>query len=119
LEESLDSFADKESKTPQQHSKARDSVIKRFEFCFDLLWKCLKDYLEKQCGINIASPKATFRECLAQNCINKEEFDGLLSMLDGRNNTSHRYDEFMAEDIANRAKTHYTLMSTLQGRLKP
>lgn len=25
----------------------RDSVIKRFEFCYDLFWKLLKLYLEK------------------------------------------------------------------------
>ena len=119
LEESLSSFADKESKSPQRHSESRDSVIKRFEFCFDLLWKCLKDYLEKQCGISAASPKTVFRECLAQNVINKEEFDGLLSMLDDRNNTSHRYDESMAEEIAARAAAYYALMTALQERLTP
>lgn len=119
LEESLNSFADKEFKSPQRHGESRDSVIKRFEFCFDLLWKCLKDYLEKQCGISIASPKSAFRECFIQGFINKQEFESLDKMLDDRNNTSHRYDEFMAEEIAARATAHYVLMATLQDRLKP
>jgi hypothetical protein len=64
LGESLSSFASKDlTANPVIHTQIRDSVIKRFEFCVDLFWKCLKDYLYQKYGVNVASPKSSFREC--------------------------------------------------------
>jgi nucleotidyltransferase substrate binding protein (TIGR01987 family) len=120
LNESVNSFTAKNIQANElMLAQIRDSVIKRFEFCFDLLWKCLKDHLEQNHGIDVASPKTSFRECFSQKLINEKEFATLDLMLGDRNNTSHRYDEVMAEEIAQRAANYHHLMVDLCNRLKP
>ena len=47
----------------------RDSVIKRFELSFDLLWKNLKDLLEYKFGILLNSPKKVFQEARVQKLL--------------------------------------------------
>ena len=39
----------------------RDGVIQRFEFTYELVWKIVKKILAHQ-GINVNSPRETFRE---------------------------------------------------------
>lgn len=41
----------------------RDALIQRFEFSFELLWKCVKEYLYVEEGIDAASPKKVIRCC--------------------------------------------------------
>ena len=41
----------------------RDALIQRFEFSFELLWKCAKEYLYVEEGIDAASPKKVIRCC--------------------------------------------------------
>ena len=43
----------------------RDALIQRFEFSFELLWKCVKEYLYVEEGIDAASPKKVIRCCRA------------------------------------------------------
>lgn len=95
----------------------RDSVIQRFEFSVDLFWKCLKDYLEKRYGLAAASPKVVFREAFAQGVITHEQHDLLVKMIDDRNDTSHRYDEVMAERVARKALSYHGLMFDIVERL--
>ncbi len=94
----------------------RDSVIQRFEFSVDLFWKCFKDHLEIQHGLKIASPKSVFREACTQNIITKEQLDLLLTMIDDRNNTSYRYDEIMAEQVAHIAPSYQQLMVAIAAK---
>ena len=35
----------------------RDAMIQRFEFSYEILWKCAKDYLRVFEGIDAASPR--------------------------------------------------------------
>lgn len=35
----------------------RDALIQRFEFTFELVWKCAKEYLYVEEGMDVASPK--------------------------------------------------------------
>lgn len=91
----------------------RDSVIKRFELCYDLLWKCLKDYLTDQFGIEVASPKKVFQECFNQKIISQEQLKEALVMSDDRNLTVHTYDDQMASDVAGKAISHLNLILQL------
>lgn len=74
----------------------RDSVIQRFEFCWELSWKTLRlrlDYL----GIEASNPRDIFREALQSGLI----LDGNAwsEMQRMRNLTSHTYDEKLAEQV--------------------
>jgi len=40
----------------EENDIVRDSAIKRFELCFELAWKVLKDYLHKE-GLFCRSPR--------------------------------------------------------------
>lgn len=91
----------------------RDSLIKRFEFCFDLFWKVLKEVLRDQYGLEIASPKKVFMELFTQKIYDQEIFNALLAMTDDRNATVHIYDESTAHDIAQRVPSYYKLMKNI------
>lgn len=74
----------------------RDSVIKRFEIVFDLSWKLIKAFLEKQ-GAKCVSPRDCFREAYRHNLIDYEEI--WMELIDDRNYTVHIYKEILAERI--------------------
>ena len=77
----------------------RDAVIQRFEFSFELAWKSLKLYLERQ-GLDCGGPRSTLKKAFAEGLINTaEEADVWLQMLEDRNLTSHAYDEALAARI--------------------
>ena len=96
----------------------RDSVIKRFEICYDLAWKCLKDFLEKDYGIQVASPKKVFQEFFTQQLLKEEELKEAMQMADDRNQTCHIYNESMADSISEKAASHYELMQKLINAIK-
>ncbi|MCS5699352.1 nucleotidyltransferase substrate binding protein [Cyanobium sp. FGCU-52] len=77
----------------------RDATIQRFEFTFEVIWKTLKLYLERQ-GYDCGGPRSTLKKAFAENLIpTPEEADRWLRMLDDRNLTSHAYDEALARQI--------------------
>lgn len=77
----------------------RDATMQRFEFTFEVVWKTLKLYLERQ-GHECGGPRPTLKKAFAENLIpNPEEADIWLQMLDDRNLTSHAYDEALANQI--------------------
>jgi len=77
----------------------RDATIQRFEFTFEVVWKTLKLYLERQ-GHECGGPRLTLKKAFAENLIGApEEADVWLRMLEDRNLTSHAYDEALANRI--------------------
>ncbi len=78
----------------------RDALIKRFEFCYDLIWKFYKLLLVKEYAIDVASPKKVFQEGYQQNIFTKEDIEVLFEIIDARNETTHVYDEMVAETIS-------------------
>ena len=65
----------------------RDSAIQRFEYCFEISWKILKEYLRIHEGVICNSPKSCFREGFKLNLLNEEETIKALEMTDDRNLT--------------------------------
>ena len=77
----------------------RDATIQRFEFTFEVVWKTLKLYLERQ-GHECGGPRPTLKKAFAENLIpTPEEADRWLQMLEERNLTSHAYGEALASQI--------------------
>lgn len=70
----------------------RESLIQRFEYCYDLTWKFLKAYLKAKHGIDIASPRKVFQECYRLKLISQQDEATFLSIAEARNNTTHVYD---------------------------
>lgn len=74
----------------------RDSVIQRFEFCWELAWKALKLRLE-QLGVEVLNPRDTFREALNKGLLH--DGNAWTETQKKRNLTSHTYDEKLADDV--------------------
>lgn len=74
----------------------RDSVIQRFEFCYELAWKMLKLKLLQE-DIDTRSPKATLQAALEVGLI--EDGNGWTELHRMRNLTTHTYDESLAEEV--------------------
>lgn len=95
----------------------RDGVIQRFEFCTELAWKTVREYLIEQGYADINSPKAVMKTAFSDGLLTNE--NGWLEILESRNITSHVYDEKTAETIFESIKNVYTpLFSELIETLK-
>ena len=90
----------------QTHSQAvRDGAIQRFEFCTELAWKTMREYLLDQGYTNINSPKEVIKQAFAFGMI--EDSKVWLELLNDRNLTSHVYDEATAAAIFARIEGQY------------
>ena len=82
-----------------------DSSIQRFEFSFELFWKILQLILAEG-GQRAAFPKEVLKIAYQGRLIDHQQV--WLDMLRDRNETSHVYDEKVADKIYVRVKTLYT-----------
>jgi nucleotidyltransferase substrate binding protein (TIGR01987 family) len=72
-------------------------LIQFFEMSFELAWKTMKDYLEAEGYNEIRSPRDTIKKVFEISLIaNGHDW---LQALEDRNNSSHAYDEEMANEI--------------------
>lgn len=74
----------------------RDSVIQRFEFCWELAWRTLKLRLEFL-GVVAANPRDVFKEALVAGLIHDGNAWSEAQRM--RNLSSHTYDEKLAEQV--------------------
>ena len=70
-----------------------ESVIQRFETCYDCLWKVLKRYLMEELGVADPpnSPKPVFRSANESRVL-PSPVEQWLRYADARTDTSHDYD---------------------------
>lgn len=97
----------------------RESLIQRFEYSIDLLWKYLKQYLEDKHDIIQSSPRNVIDECFKQKIINKTEGSELRKAIKDRNNTSHIYDEAVAKTISQHALSYFPILLAVYQKTKP
>ena len=83
----------------------RDGAIQRFEFCTELAWKTMREYLLDQGYTNINSPKEVIKQAFAFGMI--EDSKVWLELLNDRIFASHVYDEATARAIFDRIESQY------------
>ena len=83
----------------------RDGTIQRFEFCTELAWKTMREYLLDQGYTNINSPKEVIKQAFAFGMIDDQK--AWVELLNDRNLTSHVYDEATAAAIFARIEGQY------------
>lgn len=83
---------------------SKDGVIQRFEFTFELMWKCVKIYCT-YVGKSVKSPREALKEAFKQGIINNEKV--FLEMLEDRNLSTHTYDENASREIYDRIEKKY------------
>lgn len=83
----------------------KQGLIQAFEFTHELAWNVMKDYLAWQGTSGIAGSRDASREFFNRGLI--EDGEGWLEMIVSRNQTSHTYNEEVANAIAEHILTTY------------
>lgn len=99
----------------------RDSAIQRFEFTFEALWKYLRAYLGQQIKIDISelsNARLTFRAAHTEGLITEQQLAVCMNMLEDRNQTSHMYDEELAEGLTERVDEYAKTISAILARIE-
>lgn len=97
----------------------RDSMIQRFEYTVEVLWKYLKSHLEhKEKALkDLSSPRAVIKTACHYGIINEAEAESFMHIIDSRNMTSHIYKEEVAQLLSSQLPGFYALMTSLKDRL--
>jgi nucleotidyltransferase substrate binding protein (TIGR01987 family) len=115
LDRSLSFFSSgKYSFTTEEKETLVAGLIKHFELSYEMGWKFLQQYLKHKYEINLASPKAIFRECFAQKIVDYDTTEELLNMSNARNQTTHDYNEETAQETIGRVAHYYMVLEKLK-----
>lgn len=95
----------------------QEGTIQRFEYCWELAWKTLKDYLEFQGVIlETLTPRAVIKAAFASGLIDRG--DDWMAALDARNKMSHTYNFKIFEEVVKAIQSRYLdLLDGLNERL--
>lgn len=93
----------------------RDAAIKRFELCFDLVWKFIKSLLEEK-GVVCHSPTECFQQAYMQKMISYNDL--WMRMIKVRNEAVHTYKDSLAEALYNDLHKYLELFQDLRERIK-
>jgi nucleotidyltransferase substrate binding protein (TIGR01987 family) len=84
----------------------KEGIVQRFEYCFELGWKTMKDYLEQE-GVVFAvlTPRQVLKDAFAARIL----ADGQvwIDMLDHRNLLSHTYSQTSFENAVEAIEQRY------------
>jgi nucleotidyltransferase substrate binding protein (TIGR01987 family) len=80
-------------------------MIQSFEFSFELAWNLMKDYLNWKGIMEIVGSKDAIRQAYKNGIIVNGEI--WMDMIERRNETSHTYDEKIAEKVVNSVSNLY------------
>ncbi len=97
-----------------------DSVIQRFEYSIDSMWKFLKAYLQEERGVafNVITPRKVFRVAAENNLLSPDEFDIMLERVAACNMTSNTYKEDEAEKLVHYVSVCHDTMKTIIDRIE-
>lgn len=93
-------------------------LIKSFEFTHELAWNVLKDFLEYQGSVGsngIMGSRDATREAFGRGLI--KDGDIWMEMIKSRNQTSHTYNQSVAEDIVKKVALYLDLFVQLEEKL--
>lgn len=76
----------------------KQGLIQAFEFTHELAWNVMKDWFEYQGNSGITGSRDATREAFQKGLI--EDGEGWMEMIKSRNQTSHTYQQKIAEEIA-------------------
>lgn len=88
-------------------------LIQAFEFTHELAWNVLKDYFAYQGNPDISGSRDASREAFRKGLI--QDGEGWMEMIKSRNQSSHTYNQEIAEGIAEKiANTYFGLFLDLE-----
>lgn len=88
----------------------KNGQVQKFEYCSELTWKLIRQFLLVIDGVETASPKGSIKEFFAKGYGNEPSYKKLLQMIDDRNELSHVYSEEDFEKIYKKLPTYLKAM---------
>ncbi len=92
--------------------------LQKFEYCTELTWKIIKNYLYVYHNIDAKSPRDSIKEFFLIGAVDESSYELLLNILDDRNKLSHIYKEEFFTEIHNKLKNYYVIMDRVLTILK-
>ena len=93
---------------------AIDASIRRLGFCIELFWKVFKKIAEAE-GLQATTPKQSLQAAYQMKLFDDEKL--WLNMLNDRNDSSHTYNEDLAQEIYSRIPNYYDEMQKIYDSL--
>ena len=94
----------------------KQGLIQAFEFTHELAWNVMKDFFAYQGNVSIMGSRDAVREAFAKGLV--EEGEGWMEMIKSRNQTSHTYNQKVADEIVERIlEAYFPLFESLSRRL--
>lgn len=103
--------------SPEMADLAQNGQIQKFEFTVEILWKTIKEFLNRIHGFDLASPKLVIKKHFELGYINTEELELLLQALDIRNSLSHIYNKALFMQSYDRVVSYRGFFSPILQRL--
>jgi nucleotidyltransferase substrate binding protein (TIGR01987 family) len=95
----------------------QQGLIQAFEFTHELAWNVMKDYARLQGNSEVAGSRDATREAFKMGLI--KEGDIWMEMIKSRNQTSHTYNQSIANEIMQQILTaYYSAFSTFNTKMK-
>lgn len=113
-EQALKTFKESLLENPSQLE--RDGAIQRFEYCYDLAWKTLKQALEKRGLFDLNSPKSVFAAAYSEKLIDDEMTWSVI--IAKRNLSVHTYNQKLADSLFAELPLYYKEMQLLLLKMK-
>ena len=95
----------------------RDSVVKRFEFTYEISWKLMRRFLETEVGDapDMWTRKELFRRAIKNHLI--DSYDDWVQYHEARNLTAHTYNEVKAKEVLEIARKFLPSAKSLLERM--
>jgi len=95
----------------------QQGIIQAFEFTHELAWNVMKDFFEYQGNSTIMGSRDATREAFLRNLITDGE--GWMEMIKSRNQTTHTYNQKIADEIATKViSVYYELFVRFEQRMQ-
>ena len=92
-------------------------LIQAFEFTHELAWNVMKDYFYWQGNAQITGSRDATREAFSQGLV--DDGEGWMAMIKSRNQTSHTYNQAIAEQIVELICQRYnSLFAAFENRMR-
>lgn len=83
----------------------KQGLIQAFEFTHELAWNVMKDYFEYQGTTSIMGSRDAIREAFQRGLV--ADGEGWMETIQSGNQTSHTYNQKVADEIAGRVADRY------------
>ncbi len=84
----------------------KQGLIQSFEFCHELAWNTVKDFLDHQGITGVLGSRDAMRKAFSEGLISHGE--EWMDMIESRNLSSHTYNKKVAEDIVHKIRSSYS-----------